>query len=521
MKNNLLYPNLKEHKNWVISKIIRNNCKKNPDLEIIEFTDGEKWKYKKIYSLALKAAKSLHELGIQKEDGVLVMVDSPKIFIPLWIGSAFLGAKFIAINTALRGNVLCHQIKLSSPKTIIVEKKYNTELRRIRVVRKKIKIINVDYFKKKKKLNEKLLSDNKHYDISCIMFTSGTSGPSKGVIMPNSHCVLFAIGTIENYNLKKYDRFYICLPLYHANGLFMQLLACLINNSKAIIRERFSASNWLKDIIKHKVTHTNMLGSIAAFVVAQKATHYDKKHNLKLIGSAPLPAEPEKILRKRFGVKHLIPLYGMTEVNIPLYGVIGEKGNGTCGKVYKKYFEVEIWNPETDEKMKNGEIGEIVVRPKVSFAFMQGYIGMPSESFKSYRNFWFHTGDAGIRTKTGHFIFVDRIKDCIRRRGENISSFEVEQAFLKIPEIIEAAAFAVPAKDSGMEEEVMVALLIIEGASFKYKKWIEEVKKNLADFAIPKYIRIMLDFPKTSTGKIQKHLLKKEGVTNNTWQNDN
>ena len=319
MKNNLLYPNLKEHKNWVISKIIRNNCKKNPDLEIIEFTDGEKWKYKKIYSLALKAAKSLHELGIQKEDGVLVMVDSPKIFIPLWIGSAFLGAKFIAINTALRGNVLCHQIKLSSPKTIIVEKKYNTELRRIRVVRKKIKIINVDYFKKKKKLNEKLLSDNKHYDISCIMFTSGTSGPSKGVIMPNSHCVLFAIGTIENYNLKKYDRFYICLPLYHANGLFMQLLACLINNSKAIIRERFSASNWLKDIIKHKVTHTNMLGSIAAFVVAQKATHYDKKHNLKLIGSAPLPAEPEKILRKRFGVKHLIPLYGMTEVNIPLY----------------------------------------------------------------------------------------------------------------------------------------------------------------------------------------------------------
>jgi len=295
----------------------------------------------------------------------------------------------------------------------------------------------------------------------------------------------------------------------------------LINNSKAIIRERFSASNWLKDIIKHKVTHTNMLGSIAAFVVAQKATHYDKKHNLKLIGSAPLPAEPEKILRKRFGVRHLIPLYGMTEVNIPLYGVIGEKGNGTCGKVYKKYFEVEIWNPETDEKMKNGEIGEIVVRPKVSFAFMQGYIGMPSESFKSYRNFWFHTGDAGIRTKTGHFIFVDRIKDCIRRRGENISSFEVEQAFLKIPEIIEAAAFAVPAKDSGMEEEVMVALLIIEGASFKYKKWIEEVKKNLADFAIPKYIRIMLDFPKTSTGKIQKHLLKKEGVTNNTWQNDN
>ena len=93
---------------------------------------------------------------------------------------------------------------------------------------------------------------------------------------------------------------------------------------------------------------------------------------------------------------------------------------------------------------------------------MQGYIGMPKESFNSYRNFWFHTGDAGIRTKSGHFIFVDRIKDCIRRRGENISSYEVEQAFLKFPEIIEAAAFGIPAKDLGMEEEVIVALLVIE-----------------------------------------------------------
>ena len=133
------------------------------------------------------------------------------------------------------------------------------------------------------------------------MFTSGTSGPAKGVIMPNAHCVLFAIGTIENYILDKKNIFYICLPLFHANGLFMQLLACIMTGAKAVIRTRFSASNWLKDIRKYNITHTNMLGAIAAFIVAQPLTKYDKDHNLKVIGSAPLPSEPEKIFRNRFG----------------------------------------------------------------------------------------------------------------------------------------------------------------------------------------------------------------------------
>ena len=520
MKKNISNIDLKNPKNWVLSKIICSQYKQHPDFEIIEFTNGQKWTYKKMYTLALKASNYINELGVKKEESITVMVDCPKKFIPLWLGAALLGVKFTAINTSLRGDVLAHQIKLATPKAIFVETNYYNEISKVDINKTNIKIVNIDLLILKKKIDEELISESKNYDVSCIMFTSGTSGPSKGVIMPNSHCVLFAIGTIENYNLKKNDKFYICLPLFHANGLFMQLLACLINKNKAIIRERFSATNWLKDIIKYKATHTNMLGAIASFIVSQPPTDYDKKHNLKLIGSAPLPKEPEKILRKRFGVKHVVPLYGMTEINIPLYGVLSEQGNGTCGKVYKKYFEVEIWNPETDEKVNDGEIGEIVVRPKISFAFMQGYIGMPAESFNSYRNFWFHTGDAGIVNETGHFIFVDRIKDCIRRRGENISSYEVEQAFLKFPEIIEAAAFGVPARDSGMEEEVMVALLVINGANLKYKKWIEEARKNLASFSVPKYIRIMSNFPKTSTGKIQKHLLKKEGVTPNTWKND-
>ena len=149
-----------------------------------------------------------------------------------------------------------------------------------------------------------------------------------------------------------------------------------------------------------------------------------------------------------------------------------EFGNGTCGKIYKKYFEVEIRDQVTDEKIKEGEVGEIMVRSKVPFGFMNGYLGVPEKSLETLRNFWFHTGDAGIKKRSGHFVFVDRIKDCIRRRGENISSYEVEQAFLKISEVTEAAAFAVPAEGGeGIEDEVMVALMIDKGSKIQFLDW--------------------------------------------------
>jgi crotonobetaine/carnitine-CoA ligase len=350
------------------------------------------------------------------------------------------------------------------------------------------------------------------------MFTSGTSGPSKGVEMPHAHCVLFAIGTIENYQLSSTDRFYICLPLFHANGLFMQLLACLKAGCTAIVREKFSASNWLPDIRRFAATHTNTLGAVAAFITAQPATSQDTDHTLKVIGAAPLPASVEASFRNRFGVASVVPLYGMTEVNIPLYGHLNESAPGTCGRVYEKYFQVEIRHPDTDEPVADGDTGEIMVRPKQPWGFMSGYAGMPDKTIEAWRNFWFHTGDAGYRNSAGQFVFVDRIKDCIRRRGENISSYEVEQAFLAIDGVAEAAAYAVAAEGGeGMEDEVMVALQLNTAADkTTLLDWRATAATNLARFALPRYLRVMPELPKTPTGKIRKVVLREQRVTQET-----
>ena len=456
------YKDIQNVEAWVLSKVLTTQAQKLGSRIAITFIDGEKWSYANCLTEARNTAVVLNRLGIRTQDKVVVMV---------------------AINTGLKGSILEHQIVNATPALIVADSDFSavvTQAVEGSSCRAPIKLIQktspnqasgtetptrVSY--------QPFNPPTKSSDLSCIMYTSGTSGPSKGVMMPEAHCFMFALGTIENQQLRSDDTFYISLPLFHANGLFMQLYPSLIMGAKAVIRSRFSASNWLRDIQIHNATHTNLLGATAAFVVAQPETSKDRDHQLRVIGAAPLPEKSEHILRSRFGVGDVLPLYGMTEVNIPLYGKIGESAPGTCGKVYGRWFEVEIRDPNTDLPVQDGTVGEIMVRPKQPYCFMSGYAQMPDNTIEAWRNFWFHTGDAARKREDGYFVFVDRIKDSIRRRGENISSYEVEQALIQIDGITEVAAYGVPATikntnnrdltrsaTDGMEDEVMVAIQI-------------------------------------------------------------
>ena len=283
--NPFLYQNIDNSNHWIISEIILNQCKQHPNNKIIQFVDGPEWSFDDLKNIAFEKAKTLRDLSINQGDTVTVMVDDPVDFIPYWVASSFLGVMFVALNTALKGSVLLHQIRLANSNVIIVSDVYYEDVAQLVQENKcKIKVLNCSELKSTGMILEKDVYHGKISDEVCTMFTSGTSGPSKGVLMPNAHCVLFAVGTIENYKLNHDHVFYISLPLFHANGLFMQLLACIMVGSKAIIKSRFSASNWLNDIRKFHVTHTNMLGAIAAFITAQPPSENDKDHDLILIG---------------------------------------------------------------------------------------------------------------------------------------------------------------------------------------------------------------------------------------------
>jgi crotonobetaine/carnitine-CoA ligase len=259
------------------------------------------------------------------------------------------------------------------------------------------------------------------------------------------------------------------------------------------------------------------LGVMTEFILRQPARPQDAQNALRIVLGVPAPPSLVPTFRDRFGCQ-MLEAYGMTEVNIPLYFPLDAlPRDGSCGKVYHRYFAVRVVNPGTDEELPHGEIGEIVVRPREPFAFSLGYHAMPERTVEAWRNFWFHTGDAGRRDADGYFYFVDRIKDCIRRRGENISSYEIESVLTSHAAVAEAAAVAVKSEITGGEDEVKVCLVLKRGAQVTFEALADHCLPRMPAFAVPRYFELLDKLPRTPTEKIQKALLRATGVTPTTW----
>ncbi len=250
----------------------------------------------------------------------------------------------------------------------------------------------------------------------------------KGVLLPQAHCFLFAKGAADAVALQEgVDRYFVCMPFFHANALLMQVFACLVAGTPGTVVKRFSVSSWLDQLIDSGATATNALGVMPEFIFRQPPDPRDQDHRVTRIMAVPIAEEWGSAFEERFGVR-LIQGYGMTEINMVAYSDPADPVmSGCAGRVLEDYFEVIVADPETDLPLPVGEPGEILVRPRRPFCFNQGYFRMPDKTVEAYRNLWFHTGDAGRFDEAGRLFFIDRLKDRIRRRGENISSYEIEQ----------------------------------------------------------------------------------------------
>ena len=520
---------------WTMPQALAKQAKKNPDNIAIRFVDGPQFSYQQILSQANKVASSLASIGFKADDKLALFLPNCPEFIHLWLGCHQADGVMVGLNTELVGDFLLHALTLSEASVLVCQKAQLNTVLAISTQLKYLKTIIItdsdttfDSLTKDQKVsvisyqtllslgNSKMEPVAKFSDLACLMFTSGTTGPSKAVMMPHAHCYLFGLGTIDNLGLEASDTYYITMPLFHVNALFMQVYACLIKGATAVIRNKFSASNWISDIEKYGVTHTNLLGVMTEFVARQPDSTHDKRHKLKVISAAPAaPALIDKFAT-RFNVP-LVELYGMSEVNIPLFTPIGKHRPGSCGLVYSKYFEVRVADPETDLLVAPEIVGEIQVRPKIASGFMSGYYRMPEKTLEACKNLWFHTGDAGKYDKDGYFYFVDRIKDCLRRRGENISSYEVELALQSLEGVEEVAVIGVPSDIPGGEQEVMA--IIAKRPELSAELVHAHCMQVIPQFAVPRYIRFIEaeHIPRTATDKIRKVVLREQGVTADTW----
>jgi crotonobetaine/carnitine-CoA ligase len=352
-------------------------------------------------------------------------------------------------------------------------------------------------------------------DLASVLYTSGTTGLPKGVMnCHNAYVTAAEEYCLRHARLRESDVLYTSLPLFHVNAQMLTTAGSLLSGRPMVLAPRFSASGFMDDLRRHGATVFNYIGAMLTMVYTQPPRPDDGDNPCRLAIGGAAPREIWPAFEKRFGLT-VLEIYGLTEtatycLGSPAHDIrIGKVG------VPVSWAEVQI-HDENGSESRPGEPGEIVIRARRPNVLFKRYFKNPEATAEAMRGGWFHSGDRGRRDDDGYFVFLDRLKDCIRRRGENISSYEVERTVNAHPAVAESAAVGVPS-DLG-EEDVLIAV-VPRGGQIDPEDLIAYCAERMADFMVPRYVRICTELPTTATQRVQKYLLRAEGARG-AWDRD-
>jgi crotonobetaine/carnitine-CoA ligase len=491
--------------------------------------DGEdEWTFAEVRWSARTVGAALQAAGIGAGDRVLILASNRVELLFTFLGCAVIGAVAVPVNVALRGAQLQHVLENSRPALVAVEADLLPMLAQARmpdtmrlawvigdlVGAGALRGIPCRRFPELGERRDPDPVETGPETLLAILYTSGTTGPSKGVCCPHAQFYWWGVTVGELLDLERDDVLYTCLPMFHTNALnaFVQ---ALVVGATFVIGERFSASRFWGRVAAEGATVTYLLGAMVNILHGRDPGPDDRAHRLRIALAPATALAVHAGFEERFGLK-LVEAYGSTETN----GVIGASADrqrpGWMGVALPDY-EIDVVD-EHDRTVPAGEPGELVLRPRHPFSFAGGYFGMDGATVAAWRNLWFHSGDRVLRDADGWIRFVDRSKDAIRRRGENISSFEVEQAILTHGSIAAAAVFAVPSEMA--EDEVMCAVVPKPGAELEPAEVVRHCEGKLAYFAIPRYVDVVAELPSTANGKVRKAVLREAGIGPATWDRE-
>ncbi|MBB4199485.1 hypothetical protein CCR94_01480 [Rhodoblastus sphagnicola] len=479
--------------------------------------------FRDLRNLAARFAGALKDAGVRSGDRVALMCGNRLEFVEAFVGCAWLGAIVVPINVASRGAQLAHVIRDSAPKLLLTEPANLSVFADLPVDALPMDLIwsfDPPPLDKVKNAACRLApprdvvaapASARPGDIAAILYTSGTTGPSKGVCLPNAQYFWWGANGVNSQGLVPEDILYTCLPLFHINAqhTFMEslLLGCELT-----IEARFSASGFWPAVRQTKATVVYLIGAIVPILLGQEPRADDCDHALRLAMCPGISPADFVAFPKRFNVR-LMNAYGSTETNQIMGHADRPQRPGSLGFCDENY-EARVVDAE-DAEVPDGTPGELVLRGREPFSLAAGYLNLPGKTVEAWRNLWFHTGDRVRRDPDGQFLFIDRVKDSIRRRGENISSYEVEDVLRSHPAIAAATVYAVPSALG--EDEVMAALVLAEDAEVEFLDIVKYCEQHLAYFCVPRYLRVVEDLPVTETGKVKKFVLRDEGVTDETF----
>jgi crotonobetaine/carnitine-CoA ligase len=491
--------------------------------------DKRTFTYGEIDSLACRMANGLADVGVARGDTVLLMLDNRIEFIALWVALAKVGAIQVPVNCHYKGRLLGHIVNDSRARLIIAEHHFLPRLADIMGECPTLRtVIAFDHAsaaagapgRARVLPFEHVLANEggfaqgpqSPWDVVAVMYTSGTTGPSKGVMVCHGHAFEYARGVIDMLELRRSDVYYAPLPLFHIAGQWAVVYAAAIAGATAVLPDTFSATTFWSTARRHKATCSFLLGAMANTLYRQAVQTNDADNPVERILVVPLIPEVEDF-KRRFGVL-VSTTWGGTEMNCPTRSSFDLPNARTCGRVDESLYEVRIVD-ENDNELPPNVPGEAVVRPKKPWIVMTGYWNRPDWTEKTWRNLWLHTGDMLMKGQDGNLYFVDRTKDAIRRRGENISSMEVEQEINAHPDVLESAVIPVAAEET--EQEVMAVVVVKPGRRISPEALIAFLNERMAYFMVPRFLEFATELPKTPTGKIQKYALRERGRTAQTW----
>jgi crotonobetaine/carnitine-CoA ligase len=532
-----LHPAEPDRSRWTVAHALRRQAEQAPDNTfLIVPEEGREWTYAETLADAERVAGGLHAGGAEAGDRVVVMAANSSRFVLTWLACGVGHLVEVPVNTAYEGLFLSHQAGLVGARWAVIDDVY---AERFVAVRDQLPALEgfwvidtgraaaaiealrtagwrADNWDSVLEAERLQLPEPQAQSLASVFFTSGTTGPSKGVAMPHSQMYFFGQEVVSLTRLTESDTYLTVTPLFHGNATFMASFPALIAGARLVVRSKFSASRWVDHLRENQVTVTNLIGVMMDFVWKQEPLADDADNVLRCVYAAPTASSILAAFMKRFDIEAFVDAFGLTETCAPILSPYGEiRPPGAAGLLATDWFEARLVNPETDEEVPVGQIGELVVRYKHPWTCSLGYYGMPDKTAEAWRNLWFHTGDALRRDEAGWYYFVDRYKDALRRRGENISSYEVEQAILSHPAVVECAVIGVAAGVEAGEDEVM-AVITASGDVSAQEVW-EWCEGRVPSFAIPRFVRFIAALPKTPSEKVKKADLRGDGVTEDTF----
>jgi crotonobetaine/carnitine-CoA ligase len=491
---------------------------------------GVRWSFRQARDLAARTAGLLAAAGVRRGDRVALMCGNRAELLQIVLGCGWLGAVSVPINTASRGFQLQHMLGNSGATLLVIEDPLLVALGALDLAAlplKQIWRIGDDAAPAENLAGiavEKIPDTDAGSalppapvaigDLFTILYTSGTTGLSKGVCCPHGQFFWWGVYTGRQLGVREGDVLHTPLPLFHTNALncFFQ---ALLYGATQVVEGKFSVSHFWTALGESGATVTYLLGAMVPMLLSRSPNAEERGHCVRVALAPGVPAHFHGEFTERTGVI-LLDGFGTTESNAVIGSTQANRQSGRIGPLVPG-FEARVVD-EDDNEVPDGSAGELVLRAREPFAMATGYFGMPEKTVEAWRNLWLHTGDRVIRDRDGYYRFIDRMKDAIRRRGENISSFEVEQVLVSHPAVSIAAVF--PVSSELAEDEVMAAIILKDGAQLGEAELIRFCEGKMSYFAVPRFVEFVDEVPRTENGKVQKFKLRERGRSAKTWDRE-